>query len=64
MKLMMLAENIIPYHCIRYCIKTIIEKFIDIMKFLVQPDKVKQGSTNEIRENYVKRKRRYVSLAS
>jgi hypothetical protein len=29
-----------------------------ILKFLVQPDKLKQGGTNEIRENYVRRKGR------
>jgi flavodoxin len=38
-------------------------KWNGILKFLVQPNKVKQGGTNGIQENYVKRKRRDFSLA-
>jgi hypothetical protein len=36
---------------------------LGILKFLVQPNKVKQGGTNGIQENYVKRKRRDFSPA-
>jgi hypothetical protein len=33
------------------------------LKFLVQPDRLKQGCTNEIQENYDGRKRRDFSAA-
>jgi hypothetical protein len=39
------------------------DTIIGNLKFLAQPDKLKQGGTNEIQENYVGRKRGNFSAA-